>query len=97
MADIWKILTAIWKILTTILFKILPTPVDVVTDILNGLNLIANGHPIWGALGLYLTMVPGIVNGVGSFVYYRNWESFWRCVEYCLFGWILVPLRTVNG
>jgi hypothetical protein len=87
----------IWKILTTILFKICPTPVDVGTDLMNGVNLIANGSPIWGSLCLGLTMIPGIVAGVGWFVYFRTWGAFLRCVLLCLFGWILVPLMTVYG
>ena len=87
----------ILQVIKTIMFSILPTPGDVGSDLWNGVNFIVNGSPIWGVMCLGLTMVPGIVHGVGWFVSDRTWGTFLFCVIFSLFGWILLPLGTVYG
>ena len=89
----WEVL----RVIKTIIFSILPTPGDVGSDLWNGVNFITNGSPIWGVMCLGLTMVPGIVNGVGLIIQERTWSNFLLCVIFCLFGWILLPLMTVYG
>ena len=90
-------MVSMWAIVNTIVFSILPTPGDVGSDLLNGINFITQGSPIWGVLCLGLTMVPGIVEGVTRFVHERTRGSFLECVIFCLFGWIILPLQTVYG
>ena len=42
---------------------VLKSALCLVTDLLNGVNFLITGYPVWGALCLGLTIVPGIVVG----------------------------------
>ena len=69
---------------------------DFVSDIVNGLLLLANGHYAWGTVLLLTTNIPGWIWGYMwySRVNDENWTKRWK---YYVFGWVIVPFRTLKG
>ena len=73
---------------------------DFGSDILNGVQLIRAGHPMWGGICLGLTAAPGTVIGLGVFsggVKDRDITGALFGLVLVPFGWVLIPAWTVYG
>ena len=66
---------------------------DFVSDIVNGLLLLANGHYAWGTVLLLTTNIPGWIWIWGGHMWY-HWTERWM---YYVFGWVIVPFKTLKG
>ena len=68
---------------------------DFLSDLVNGIILVANGHFIWGTVCILTTNIPGLVWG---YMWHRHKDHHWtQRWKYYLLGWIIVPFRTVKG
>ena len=67
---------------------------DFSSDIVNGVQLIRDGHPLWGASCLILTAFPSWILGLSTFLDDKDWLLFLASL---MLGWLYIPMQTIRG